>query len=77
MNQDPRDFAKENIQELCEEILEWMDTSVLRNGKVRELAEALHKSSPSEDPITMLTLAEHVVAKVAMGVVASGKYKNN
>lgn len=32
------DFCEENLVEMCEEILEWHQTAILRNGKVRELA---------------------------------------
>lgn len=31
-------FAEENLSELCAELVEWQDTGILREGKMRELA---------------------------------------
>jgi hypothetical protein len=36
-----RQFAADNIAECAVEILEWHDTAILRDGKVRELAYML------------------------------------
>jgi hypothetical protein len=33
-----REFAEENLSELCAELAEWQDTGILREGKMRELA---------------------------------------
>ena len=33
-----REFAEENLAILCAELVEWQDTGILREGKMRELA---------------------------------------
>ena len=35
------EFAKEHVVVLCEELLEWDKTSILRSGRVRELSNHL------------------------------------
>ena len=32
-------LVNENLQECCEEMLEWHDTAILREGKIREIGE--------------------------------------
>lgn len=57
-------FAKEHIVELCEELLEWQDTSILRQGKLRELTRML-KPMASFD-VLALRIAEDYVKKAAL-----------
>lgn len=32
-------FVKDNLEECCRELIEWHDTSILCDGKVREVAK--------------------------------------
>lgn len=34
-----RKFARENLKELCKELVEWQDTSILCSGRMLELAQ--------------------------------------
>jgi hypothetical protein len=61
-----KSYAKENLTECCEEILEWQSTSVLRAGKVRELANVLRPLVTHD----ALRVAESLVMKAAMEKIA-------
>jgi hypothetical protein len=59
-------FAKEHIVEMCEEMLEWTNTTTLRSGFVRQLA---HICKPIAGPHA-LSLAESYVKNAAFEFVA-------
>ena len=70
IRQTAMNFAHVHHVELAVEILEWQDKALLRNGKVRELAEILR----SLDPHHSLKLAESFAARAIMeGVVLEAK----
>lgn len=60
-------FAEANLKECAAEMLEWRETSILRNGKVRELAAILH----TVDPHYALTLAGNMIKTAAMRKVVA------
>lgn len=53
-------FAKDNLEECCRELIEWHDSSVLRDGKVRELAKILSFTGH-----VTLSVAESLIKRVA------------
>ena len=57
---DAENFIQCNLFELCVEIREWHHTSILRNGKMRELAKMLSFTERS------LPVAESMVNAAAM-----------
>lgn len=60
-------FAAKHVRELATEILEWKSTSVLREGKLRELANtcALYVG-----PREALSLAESLVVAAALKAIS-------
>jgi len=63
------DFAKANLKECAIELLEWSETAILRDGKVRELAVLCKKWVDARDA---LNIAENVVKRAALEKVAKG-----
>ena len=64
-------FAKEHVVEMCAELSEWSKTSLLRNGRVRELARML---KPVAGEHYALSTAESYVKHAAFEfVVQQGK----
>ncbi|MEI2416149.1 hypothetical protein V8Z80_08185 [Orrella sp. JC864] len=59
-------FAQRHYVELAAEELEWQDTALLRNGRMRELAEML-KPIAGHDP---LVLAKNLTHRAALEAVA-------
>lgn len=59
-------FAATHVRELAAEIIEWQDTGLLRNGKLRELAAIWAEA----DVFSALTVAERTAFRAAL-VVAS------
>lgn len=55
-------FCAANLRTCCEELVEWATTSVLRDGKVRELAAMFTWA----DEIHQLRIAEATVKHAAM-----------
>ncbi|WP_157661653.1 hypothetical protein [Burkholderia ubonensis] len=55
-------YAREHAQELAVELLEWSDTALLRNGRVRELAQILK----TLDAHHSLTLARSFAERAAL-----------
>lgn len=43
------DYIHDNLVELCREIVEWGDTCILRDGKLRQLEQMIEKTTPLED----------------------------
>jgi len=60
-----RRFVKDNLTELCQEILEWHNTAILRDGKVRELAQMLKFTGCD------LAVAESMINSAALTFVAN------
>jgi hypothetical protein len=59
-------FAREHLKELVAEIIEWQDTALLRDGRVRELAAIIRTVSDHH----ALKIAESAVTRAAMEHVA-------
>lgn len=59
-------FCREHLKECCEEMVEYSETAVLRNGRVRELARMC--SFAQHDA---LAVAEAMVKHEALKAVAS------
>lgn len=59
-------FAKKHVAELATELLEWSNTSILRNGRVRELAHILK----ALDTTHALKIAENFAVHAALEVAA-------
>jgi hypothetical protein len=63
-------FAEQHIVAISEEMLEWRNTSLLRNGRVRELAQMLEPLADSY----ALSVAESYAQRAAFEfVVQQGK----
>ena len=60
-------FARDNLKECAQEVIEWHDTAILRDGKVRELAKMCNEWASGVDD---LRLAERIVERVALEEVA-------
>ncbi|HWH74943.1 MAG TPA: hypothetical protein VNV16_11845 [Methylibium sp.] len=58
-------FADQHTQELAAEIVEWQDTAVLRDGKLRELARLCGFAGNDA-----LTVANHIATLAALEVAA-------
>ncbi|QNK01752.1 hypothetical protein [Dyella telluris] len=58
-------MAKEHVGEACAELIEWATTSILPNGRVREIAEVLQGVSEYQS----LTLAQTLVQREALKYV--------
>ncbi|MES2323239.1 MAG: hypothetical protein V4633_13325 [Pseudomonadota bacterium] len=56
-------FAEDNLRECCIEIIEWQDTAILRDGKVRELAALCSTFISNHDG---LRVAESYVSRAAI-----------
>lgn len=54
-----------HLKELCEELIEWQDTALLRNGRLRELARMC-----TFDDMNQLRQAERLVERAAIRVMA-------
>jgi len=61
-------FAKEHLAECAAEIIEWQDTAILRDGRVRELAAKCDKFIANHDA---LRVAESFINRAAVERVAS------
>lgn len=65
------DFAKKHIVEISGEMLEWRDTSILKSGRVRELANMLR---PLATDAYAISVAESYALRAAYEfVVQQGK----
>lgn len=58
-------FAREHAQELAVELLEWSETSVLRHGRVRELAKNLEALDRHHSLKLAQSFAEHAALELA------------
>lgn len=67
MRQEAMEFAAANIKECAEELLEWSETGVLRDGKVRELALQCKEWGGE---YYRLSIAKGIVQHAALAVVA-------
>ena len=63
-------FCRENLVELCNELLEWQKTGLLCNGKVRELSELFKFADNSAMP-----MAEETIKTEAMKQIVSANVK--
>jgi hypothetical protein len=61
--QQAEEFAKEHVVVLCEELLEWSNTAILRGGRLRELAMMISPIAGTES------------LKVAEGYAKSAAYE--
>ena len=60
-----RQLVRKHIKVLCEEILEWHSTAILRDGKFRELAKIVE----TVDEHCAYSILENVVHEEAMKFV--------
>lgn len=58
-------MAKEHLVEACAELIEWAMTSILPNGRIREIAETLKGVTEYQS----LTLAQTLVQREALKYV--------
>lgn len=58
------DFAKDHLRECAAELIEWSDTAVLKDGKVRELARLCSEMVPHA--CEGLKLAQRLVEREAL-----------
>lgn len=49
-----RTFVKKHLTTLCEELIEWDETAILRSGRVREVAKLLSKISVHSNALSMV-----------------------
>ncbi|MGZ8887985.1 MAG: hypothetical protein ACXW1D_00335 [Halobacteriota archaeon] len=68
IRQQCKDFAKLHLKECCAEIMEWQDTAVLREGKVRELAAIAQGLIDNHDA---LRVAESYINRAAIEAVTA------
>jgi hypothetical protein len=59
-------FAEQHVHELAMEILEWQNTAVLRDGKLRELAHILEALDASH----ALKIAENFAIRASLELAA-------
>lgn len=64
-----QDFAKQHLKECCAELLEWQNTAILRDGRIRELASMCRKFVGDHDG---LRVAESFVNRAAVERIANG-----
>lgn len=57
-----KDWAEDHAVELAQEMMEWQDTAILRDGKLRDLARQL-TFAPAHD---RLNIAEHVATRACL-----------
>lgn len=55
-------FVRENLSECAAELIEWIDTAVLRDGKVREAARILQPVLHHD----AIKVAERIVERAAL-----------
>lgn len=60
-------FAADHLRECAEELLEWSDTAILRDGKVRELAQLCAVWAGHHDA---LAIAESLIKRAALQFVS-------
>ena len=65
-------FAKDHVVVICEEVLEWHNTSILREGRVRELARLLEPLADSY----ALSVAESYARRAAFEFVVQNRKTN-
>lgn len=65
---DAKQFAKDNLKECCKELVEWGGSTVLVNGKVRELARMLNPINGGRS----LAIAESIIKTVAFEHIVEG-----
>lgn len=70
--EDAKRFAKENLVQCCEELIELSATGVLCNGKVRELRKMVDFAGPAA-----LSVAETIVKQAAMEIVVATSRETN
>ncbi len=58
-----RRFAAEHLRECAEELREWQDTAILRDGRVRELAKICARFIENHDS---LRVAESFINRAAL-----------
>ncbi|WP_176016618.1 hypothetical protein [Burkholderia sp. BCC0398] len=58
-------YAREHVQELAEELLEWSDSTLLRNGRMRELARILQSLDGAHSLTLARSFAERAVLEQA------------
>ena len=66
-----RAFTKRHLPQCAEEMLEWQDTALLRDGRMRELGKLCSKI----DPQYSLKLAEGMVTRAALEYVKDAAAK--
>ena len=62
-----RAFAATHVRALAAELIEWQDTGLLTNGKLRELAAIWSKGDESN----AMSLAESTATRAALDAVAT------
>lgn len=62
-----RAFAAENVKALAAELIQWQDSGLLPDGKLRELAAIWAKADESNS----MSLAESAATRAALDAVAS------
>ena len=68
LRDESEEFASANLRDCAEEILEWSDTALLRDGKVRELARMCAVWAGDRDA---LSIAERIVQRAALLAVVA------
>lgn len=62
-----REYTALHLKELCVELIEWHDTALLRDGRMRELAGLC-----TFDDSNHIRQAERMIENAALRVVAGG-----
>lgn len=72
------EFINEHLVEMCQEMVEYHDTGILPNGRVRELATRLEKYEgiPEYDAqrLSEMIVSRDAIAKCAMSLTLSAAY---
>lgn len=63
LRDESEEFAATNLRECAEELMEWSETALLRDGKVRELARLCAVWAGDRDA---LPIAERIVQRAAL-----------
>lgn len=69
LKRDSESFALVNLADCARELLEWQNTALLRDGKVRELGRMCAVWAGAENS---LKIAESLVCRAALSKVAEG-----
>ncbi|MGT3784159.1 hypothetical protein ACVTE8_16530, partial [Staphylococcus aureus] len=66
-------YAREHARELATELLEWSDTTLLRDGRVRELARMLQVLDAAHALKLARSFAERAALELAAGRTVADK----